>query len=56
MLQSCGHQNSMELAQKETHRSVEQNIELGNNLTLAWTINQWKMRHEYTMRKRQSFQ
>ena len=30
VLQSCGHQDSVVLAQKQTHRSMEQNRELRN--------------------------
>ena len=30
LLQSCHHQDSMVLAQKQTHRSMEQNREPGN--------------------------
>ena len=32
--QSCGHQDSVVLAQKQTHRSVEQNRE-----SIKWTLN-----------------
>ena len=44
----------MVLAQKETHRSVEQNIEPRNKFILIWSINFWQKRPKYTMRKRQS--
>ena len=56
ILQSYSHQNSMVLAQKQTHRPMEQNREPRNNPTLIWSINLWKRRQEYAKRKRQSLQ
>ena len=38
MLQSYSNQNSMVLAQKETHRSMEQNREPRNEPMLIWSI------------------
>ena len=39
ILQSCSVQNSIVLAQKQTHRSMEQNRERRNQPTLTWSIN-----------------
>ena len=38
ILQSSSNQNSMILAQKQTHRSIEQNKEPRNKPTLLWSI------------------
>ena len=38
-LQSYSHQNSMVLAEKQSHRSTEQNREPRNEVTLIWAIN-----------------
>ena len=54
VLQSCNHQDSMVLAQKQTLRSVEQNREPRNGPTNVWTTNLWRGRKEYPMEKRQS--
>ena len=39
VLQSCDHQDSMLLAQKQTHRSMEQNIEPRNGPSTLWLTN-----------------
>ena len=39
ILQSCGHQDSVVLAQKQTHRSMEQNRESRNGSLTLWSIN-----------------
>ena len=39
VLQSCNHQNSMALAQKQTLRSMEQNREPRNGPTNVWSPN-----------------
>ena len=39
VLQSCNHQDSTVLAQKQTHRSVEQNREHRNGPTNVWPTN-----------------
>ena len=39
ILQNCSIQNSMVLAQKQTHRSMEQSRKLRNEPTLIWSIN-----------------
>ena len=46
----------MVLAQKQTHRSMEQNRVARNEHTLIWAINLGQMRQEYTMEKRQPLQ
>ena len=55
-LQICSNQNSMVLAQKQTHRPMEQNTNPRNKPTFIWSMNLWQRRQEYTMGKRQSFQ
>ena len=54
LLQSSSNQNSMVLAPKQTHRSVEQDREPRNKPTLIWSINLQQRRQESTMGKRQS--
>ena len=39
VLQGCNHQDSMVLAQKPTHRSMEQNREPRNGPTYIWLTN-----------------
>ena len=39
LLQSCNHQESTVLAQKQTHRSMEQNRELRNRPSTLWSTN-----------------
>ena len=39
VLQSCSYQDSMVLAQKQTHRSMEQNIKPRNGPTTIWSTN-----------------
>ena len=39
IIQSHNNQNSLVLAQKQTHRSMEQNREPRNNHTFIWSIN-----------------
>ena len=39
ILQSCNHQDSMVLAQKQTHRLMEQNREPRNGPTDVWPTN-----------------
>ena len=41
---------------KQTHRSMEQNIETRNKPMNIWSINLDQRRQEYTMRERQSLQ
>ena len=39
VLQSCDHQDSVALAQKQTHRSMEQNRESRNGPSTLWSTN-----------------
>ena len=39
LLQSCDHQDSMVLAQKQTHRPMEQNTEPRNGPLALWATN-----------------
>ena len=54
VLQSCDHKDSMVLAQKETHRSLQQNMELRNGPSTLWSVNLGQSRKEYPVKKRQS--
>ena len=55
VLQSCDHQDSVVLAQKQTHRSMEQNREPRSGPSTLWpTIRQ--SRKDYPLEKRQSLQ
>ena len=56
MIQSYSNQNNMVLAQKQTHRSMEQNRQSRNKPTHLWSINLWQRRQENVMEKRQSRQ
>ena len=56
ILQSCSHQDIMVLAQKQTHRSIEQNRKTRNELTTIWPTNLQQSGKEYPMEKRQSLQ
>ena len=56
ILQSSDHQDSMVLAQKQTHRSMEQNTEPRNGPSTLWSTNLQQSRKEYPMEKRQSLQ
>ena len=47
---------SMVLAQKQTHKSMEQNREPRNKPPLIWQINLCQRRQEYTTGRRQSSQ
>ena len=44
VLQSCGHQDSVVLAQKQTHRSMEHNRESKNGPSTLWSTNIRKSR------------
>ena len=46
----------MVMAQKQTHRSMEQNRELRNKPMHLWSTNRQQRRQKYTMEKRQSLQ
>ena len=56
LLQSCHHQDSMVLAQKQTHRSIEQNREPRNGRSTLWSTNLQQSRKEHPMEKRQPLQ
>ena len=55
-LQSCNHQDGMVLAQKQKHRSVEQNSEPRNGPTTLWLTKLQQSGKEYPMEKRQTLQ
>ena len=55
-LQNCNHQDSTVQAQKQTHRSVEQNRDPRNGLSTLWWTNLQQSRKECPMEKRQSIQ
>ena len=46
ILQSCSHQDSMVLTQKQTHRSTEQNREPRNGPSTLWSANLQQSRKE----------
>ena len=54
LLQSYSNQNSVILAQKQTHRKMEQNREPRNKPVHLWSINLQQRRKECTKEKRQS--
>ena len=56
LLQSCDHQGSMALAQKPTHRSMEQNREPRNGPRILWLTHLRQNRIEYPLEKGQSLQ
>ena len=56
VLESCNYQDSMVLAQKWTHRSMEQNREPRNGCSILCLTNLQQSRKEYPMEKRQSLQ
>ena len=55
VLQSCGHQDSVVLAQKQTHRSMEQSKEPRNRPSV-WSTNIRQSKKEYPLEKGQSLQ
>ena len=56
ILQSYSNDKSIVVAQKQTHRSVEQNRQHRNKPMHIWSTNSPQKRQEYTMEKRQSLQ
>ena len=54
VFQSCNHQDSMILAQKEMLRPMEQNKEPRNGPTNVWPTHLCQSRKEHPMEKRQS--
>ena len=51
ILQSYSNQNCMVPAQKQTHRSMEQNRDPRNKLRLMWSISLWQRSQLYTVGK-----
>ncbi|XP_072657653.1 endophilin-A3 isoform X1 [Canis lupus baileyi] len=51
VLQSCGHQDSVVLAQKQTHRSMEQNREFRSGPSTLWPTNIRQRRKDYPLEK-----
>ena len=56
VLQSCDHQDSVVQAQKQTHRSMEQNREPRNGPSTLWSTNSQQSRKDYPLEKGQSLQ
>ena len=52
ILQSYNNQNSIVLAQKQTHKSMEQKREPRNKPNHVWSTNFRQRHQEYTMEKR----
>ena len=56
ILQSCSHQDSMVLAQKQKYRPTEQDRKSRNKPMHLYIPYFWQMRQEYTMEQRQTVQ
>ena len=56
ILQRYSNQDNMVLAQKQKHRSMEQDRKPRDKPTHLWSTNLWQRRQGYTMEKRQSLQ
>ena len=56
ILQSCSHQDSMVLVQRQKYRSMEQNWKPRDKSTHLWTPYFWQKRQKYRMETRQSLQ
>ena len=56
VLPTCHHQDSVVLAQNQTHRSLEQNREPRNVPSTLWSINIQQNRKDYPLEKGQSLQ
>ena len=56
ILQSYCNQDNMVLAQKQKHRSMEQDRKPRDKPTHLWSTNLWQRRQGYTMEKSQSLQ
>ena len=52
VLQSCDHQDNVVLAQKQTHRSMEQNREPRNRPSTLWSTNIQQSRKDYPLEKK----
>ena len=51
VLQSCDHQDSVVLAQKQTHRSTKQNREPRNGPSTLWSTNIQQSKKDYPLQK-----
>ena len=51
VLQSCDHQDSVVLAQKQTHRSMKQNRESRSGPSTLWSTNIRQSRKDYPLKK-----
>ena len=56
VLQSCGHQDSVVLAQKQTQKSMEQFRESSSGPSTLWSTNIQEKRKDYPLEERQSLQ
>ena len=56
VLQSCGHQDSVVLAHKQTHRSMEQNGESRYGPSTLWSTNIRQSGKDYPLEKGQFLQ
>ena len=56
VLQSCDHQDSVVLAQKQTQRSMELNREPRNGPSTLWPTNIQQSQKDYSPEQRQSLQ
>ena len=56
VLQSCDHQDSVVLAQKQTHRLVEPTREPRNGPSTLWSTNIPQSRKDYPLEKGRSLQ
>ena len=52
VLQSCGHQDSVVLAQKQTHRSMQQNRESRSGPSTLWSTNIRQSRKDYPLERK----
>ena len=52
VLQSCGHQDSVVLTQKQTHRSMEQKRESRSGPSTLWSTNILQSRKDYPLEKK----
>ena len=56
ILQSCNHQDSMVVTQKQTHRIMGHNRKPRNRPINMWSTHLWQRKKEYPVEKRQSLQ
>lgn len=55
LLQSYNDQNTVELAEGHTYRSIEKNWESRNKPMCQWSIDFWQESHDHSMRKNHTF-